>query len=557
MQARGTYFGAVIEAADEVQRGRDAYARSAWREAFASLTHADRAASLAPEELELLARSAYMLGLDDEYRAGLERAHRAYLARGVTPGAARCAVWMGHNLLFRGDRAQATGWFARAQRLLDGEEHDCVERGYLLIPVWLEQMGRGDYDAGHATAAEAAAIAERFGDADLFWLAVDEQGRALVRQGRVQEGVRLVDEVLVVASAGELSPFITGIVYCNTIAFCQGVFELRHAREWTEALTAWCERQPEMVAHNGLCLVHRAEIMQLQGAWTDALEEARRAAERFTRGVLNELACGKALYRQGEILRLRGELGAADEAYRAARRCGYEPQPGLGLLRLAQSKTDAAAAMIRRALGESAEPLRRAALLPAVVQIMLVADEANDALQASHELADIAARQGNDVLHTMAAEAKGDVALAAGDAWAALVDLRRAASGWLELHAIYETARVRVQIGLACRALGDEETAALEIEAAEATFAELGADPDLARARSLRADARASDSHGLTARELEVLRLVATGKSNKEIAGELVLSERTVDRHVSNIFMKLRVRSRTAATAFAYEHGLV
>jgi DNA-binding NarL/FixJ family response regulator len=547
----------VTKVGDALERGRDAYARGAWREAFESLTQADRAASLAHEDLELLARSAYMLGLDDEYRADLERAHRAYMSAGAVPRAARCAVWIGHNLLFRGDRARATGWFARAQRLLDGEEQDCVERGYLLIPIWLEQMSRGDYAAGQATAAEAAAIAERFGDADLFWLAVDDQGRALVRQGRVQEGLRLVDEVLVAASAGELSPFITGIVYCNTIAFCQSVLELRHAREWTEALTEWCERQPEMVAHNGLCLVHRAEIMQIQGAWADAFDEARRAAERFTQGVLNELACGKALYRQAEILRLRGELGAADEAYRAASRCGYEPQPGLGLLRLAQGKSDAAAAMIRRALGESAEPLRRAVLLPAVVQIMLVADEPAEARKASVELAQIAERRDNDVLNAMAAEARGNVALAADNAWAALVDLRRAASGWQELHAVYETARVRMQIGRACRALGDEETAALELEAAETTFAELGADPDLAHARSLRAGARPSDAHALTTRELEVLRLIATGKSNKDIAGELVLSERTIDRHVSNIFTKLRVGSRTAATAYAYEHGLL
>ena len=547
----------MIEASDALQRGRDAYARNAWRVAFESLTQADRAASLAPEDLELLARSAYMLGLDDEYRASLERAHREYLSADAVPRAARCLIWLGHNLLFRGDRAQASGWFARAQRLLDGEEQDCVERGYLLIPVWLEQMSRGDYSAGQATAAEAATIAERFGDVDLFWLAVGEQGRALVRQERVQEGLRLVDEVLVAAGAGELSPFITGIVYCNTIAFCQSVFELRHAREWTEALTEWCERQPEMIAHNGLCLVHRAEILQIQGAWVDAFDEARRAAERFTQGVLNELACGKALYRQGEILRLRGELRAAEEAYRAASRCGIEPQPGLALLRLTQGKTDAAAVVIRRALGESAEPLRRAALLPALVEIMVVADEQAEALEASRELAQIAEGQGSDVLHAMAAEAKAAVALAAGDAWAALVDFRRAASGWQELQAVYETARVRMQIGLACRALRDEETAALELEAAEATFAALGAEPDLARVRSLRSDAGSSDAHDLTARELEVLRLVATGKSNKEIAGELVLSERTIERHVSNIFTKLRVGSRTAATAYAYEHDLL
>ena len=236
-------------------------------------------------------------------------------------------------------------------------------------------MGRGDYEAGHATALEAAVIGERFHDADLVWLAVDEQGRALVNQGRVSEGLRLVDEVLVVANAGELSPIVTGIVYCNTIAFCRSVYELGHAREWTAALTRWCESQPEMVAHNGLCLVHRAEIMQMQGAWGDALAEARRAAERFTEGVLNHLACGKAFYRQGEVHRLRGALDEAEEAYREASRLGSETQPGLALLRLAQGNSDAAAAAIRRAASEATKPLQRAALLPAYIAIMLAIGE--------------------------------------------------------------------------------------------------------------------------------------------------------------------------------------
>jgi tetratricopeptide (TPR) repeat protein len=325
-----------VDTIEELERGRESYAAWAWLDAFESLSSGDRAAPLAAADLELLARSAYMLGRDDDYVGGLERAHHLYLDGGDVAPAVRCAFWVGHNLLFRGERARATGWFGRAQRLLEREGQDCVERGYLLIPVYLEQMGSGDYEAGYVTAAEAAATGERFGDADLVWLARDDQGRALVKQGRVEEGLRLVDEVMVAATAGELSPIVTGIVYCNTIAFCQDVFELRHAREWTEALTRWCERQPEMVAHNGLCLVHRAEIMQLRGAWGNALAEARRAAERFPQGVLNQLACGKALYRQGEVHRLRGELAAAEEAYREASRCGCEPQPGLALLRLAQ-----------------------------------------------------------------------------------------------------------------------------------------------------------------------------------------------------------------------------
>jgi DNA-binding CsgD family transcriptional regulator len=498
-----------------------------------------------------------MLGRDVDYASGLERAHHSYLEAGEALRGVRCAFWIGHSLLFRGETVRATGWFARAQRLLEHEGHDCVERGYLLIPVWLEQMGRGDYDAGYATATEAAAIGERFGDADLTWLAVDEQGRALVNQGRVREGLRLVDEVLVAASAGELSPIVTGIVYCNTIAFCRNAYELRHAREWTDALTRWCEQQPQMVAHNGLCLVHRAEVMQVQGAWGDALEEARRAAERFTQGVLNELACGKAHYRQGEVHRLRGELAAAGEAYREGSRYGYEAQPGLALLRLAQGNADRSAASIRRAVSEATKPLQRAALLPAYIEIMLAVGHVEEAASACRELEGIAQGQASDELTAMSAYARGAVALAEGDAGVALAALRHALKVWQDLGAPYEVARTRVLVGVACRALGDEDTAALEWEASRDVFAQLGAIPDLVRIRSFTRRAAPDDPHGLTARELEVLRLVAAGKSNHAIAGELFISDHTVRRHLQNIFRKLGVSSRAAATAFGLQNELI
>jgi len=540
----------------ELERGRAAYAGGAWRDAFEALSSADRAAPLAPEDLELLARAGYMLGRDDDYVDGLERAHRAHLDAGDVPPAVRCAFWIGHNMLFRGDQARASGWFARAERLLEGES-DCVERGYLLIPVWLMQLAEGDSDAACETAAEAAAIGERFGDADLTWIARDEQGRALIQQGRIREGLGLVDEVLVAATAGELSPIMTGIVYCNTIAFCQASYELRHAREWTEALTGWCERQPEMVAHNGLCLVHRAEIMQLQGAWSDALAEARRAAERFTDGVLNQLACGKAHYREGEVHRLRGEFGPAEDAYRQASRCGFEPQPGLALLRLAQDEGEKAAAAIRRAVGETTRPLGRAALLPAYVEIMLAVEEQDRARAGSEELDEIAEAQASDALRAMSAHARGAVSLAEGDAQEALVALRRAAEIWQRLGAPYESARARVLVGVACETLGDVDATTLEMEAARGVFAELGAAPDLARTGAEPAAGAGAGSHGLTGRELEVLRLVAAGRSNRAIAEELVISEHTVARHLQNIFAKLGVSSRTAAGAFAFEHDLV
>jgi len=547
----------VVDAAAELKRGRESYAKRIWVDAYEKLSTADRATALGAEDLELLARSAYMLGRDDDYVNALERAHHAYLDVGEAGPAARCAWWVGHNLMFRGETGPATGWFARGERLLERERHACVERGYLLLPTVIRHAIAGEHEAAHAAAANAAAIGDRFDDHDLLALAVMEQGHARVRQGRIEEGLRLVDETMVAVTAGELSPIVAGIVYCNTIAFCRDVYELGRAREWTAALTRWCEQQPEMVAHNGLCLVHRAEIMTLEGAWRNALEEASRVGERFTEGVLNQRAFGEAVYRQGEVRRLLGEFADAEDAYREASRLGREPQPGLALLRLAQREDDAAAAAIRRAVSETAQGLKRAALLPAYVEIMLAVGDGEAARLAARELEAIAAAQRSDALEAMSARVRGTVALAEGDAQGGLVASRRAWQAWEGLKAPYEAARARVLVGLACRALGDEEAAALELGAARATFAELGAAPDLARVDLPTRGPAPAEDHGLTARELEVLRLVAAGKSNREIASELVISDHTVRRHLQNIFAKLGVSSRAAATAFAFRHDLV
>jgi ATP/maltotriose-dependent transcriptional regulator MalT len=387
-------------------------------------------------------------------------------------------------------------------------------------------------------------------------MALMEQGHALVRQGRTEEGLRLVDETMVAVTAGELSPIVAGIVYCNTIAFCRDAYELRRAREWTEALTRWCEQQPDMVAHKGLCLVHRAEIMTLAGAWREALEEARRVAKQFTQGVLNERALGHAAYRQAEVHRLQGRFDEADAAYRNASRFGREPQPGLALMRLAQGKGDAAAGTIRRAMSETALPLRRAALLPAFVEILVATGEVAAARSASDELASIADAQGSEALTALAAHAESAVLLGEGDARAALASARRAWQAWQDLGAPYDAARARTLIAQACAQIGDADTAALELDAARDAFFRLGAAPDLARLDSL-ARKRPRGDHGLTSREVEVLRLIARGRSNRETATELVISERTVARHVQNIFAKLGVSSRAAASVFAAEHGLL
>ena len=507
--------------------------------------------ALDPADLELLATASYMLGDDAAYAACLARAHHAYLAAGDDRRAARCAFWIGHNRLFRGEPVQAGGWFARAHRILG--DQDCVEAGYLLIPAWLLAMASGDFERGHATAMRAEEMGERFGDLDLTWLARDDQARALLNMGRVEEGLRLVDEAIVAVTSEELSPIVTGILYCNTLVFCQDSLEVAHARAWMLGLVRWCDSQPAMVEHNGLCQVHRAEVLELDGAWADALDAAKLAADRFDQGVLNQIASGRARYRQGEIHRLRGDLHEAEKAFRKASARGYEPQPGLALLRLEQGDSATAEAAIRRVLRETVQRLPRARLLPAFVEIMLAAGEQDDASAASTELDDIARLQGTSMLRAQATYAAGSVSLAGDDPAGALISLRQALGLWLGLAAPYEVARTRTLIALACRALADVETATMELDAAQSSFGAMGARAEAARIDGLRAG---PGKAGLTEREVEVLRLVASGRSNRDIATTLVISEHTVARHVQNILGKVGASSRTAASAFAHKHGL-
>ena len=544
----------VSSAGNELDRGRESYSAAAWATAYESLSRADAQAALSPGDLELLATSVYMLGREDEWMAILERAYHGYSEAGELRRAVRCAFWIGTQLALRGKMGPATGWLGRAQRLLEREEGECVEQGYMLMPVVFQHEAEGDWEGASATAAAAAEIGGRFRDADLFALAIHVQGDMLVRSGRVSEGLGLLDEAMVAVTTEPLSPIVTGIVYCGVILACEQVYELRRAREWTTALTRWCERQPDLLAFTGRCLVHRAQLMQLQGAWPDALEEAQRAGRRFDES-MNQAAAAKACYLQGEVHRLRGEFGQAEKAYREASGLGLEPQPGWALLRLAQGNSVAAAAAIRRTLGETADRLGRAGLLPAAVEIMLATGDVDEARDACSELAGSAGEYESEMLRAMQAHARGAVELAAGDARAALVSLRQAAHAWHELEAPYEAARARALVGQACRALGDEDAFAMELAAAREAYEALGAVPDLALVDSLLG--AGGDDYGLTARELEVLRLVAAGKSNKEIAGSLVISEHTVARHLQNIFTKLGVSSRTAAGAFAFERKLV
>ena len=467
------------DATDELERGRGSYARRAWKDAYDSLAGADRAVGLGAADLELLATSAYMLGRDDEHASGLERAHHAHAEAGATLPAARCALWLGITLMLRREMGRATGWFGRAQRLVEREQRDCVERGWLLVPLVEQHLFLGDFGAAYDAAGSAAAIAERFGDGDLLALAVHKQGYALVKQGRLDEGLGLLDEAMVAVTAGELTPIVTGLVYCSVIAGCQEVHAVRRADEWTNALTQWCEQQPDIVAFTGRCLVHRAEIMKLRGAWPEALEEARQAGRRFAQGG-NRAGAADAHYQEGEVHRLRGAFAAAEEAYREASRCGAEPQPGLALLRLAQGNGDAAAAAIRRALGETDDRLERTRLLPAQVAIALAIGEVGEAGSACRELAELSAGAEGGMLGAMAAHARGAVELAAGDAPRRWSRCGTPGASWQELGVPYEAARARAAGGAGVSGARGRRRGCAGARGRARGASRLGAAPDLA-----------------------------------------------------------------------------
>jgi ATP/maltotriose-dependent transcriptional regulator MalT len=458
-------------------------------------------------------------------------------------------------LLLRGEMARASGWLGRVGRLVEDGELDCAARGYLLVPALLAACNSGDAAGAYALSTEAGKIAAQFGDKDLAALACLGQGQASIVLGETARGVALLDEAMVSVTTGEVSPIPAGLVYCAVIETCMGVFDLRRAAEWTEALSGWCEAQPDLVPYRGQCLVHRSQILQVHGEWPAATIEARRACERLSHPV--HPALGLALYQRAELHRLRGEFDEAEQAYRQASQCGREPVPGLALLRLAEGHVTAATAAIRRAVDESHDPLGRPAALAAYVDIMVAVGDLAAARVAAEELSEIAGVIDAPFLQAIAAHAAGTTLLAEGNAPVALAALRRASAGWRELEMPYEAARTRVHIGLACRALGDQDTAALELDAAREAFDRLGARPDLARLAELAGVGGPKTAGMLTVRECEVLRLVAAGKTNREIGTQLVLSEHTVARHLQNIFAKLGLSSRAAATAYAYEHGLV
>jgi DNA-binding CsgD family transcriptional regulator len=541
---------------DELAAAQEAYEHQRWADACAHLAAADRQGLLDAEQLDRLGTAAYLTGATEDAAVAWERAHRTYLRDGAVARGVRCAFWLGLVLVVRGEHARGGGWLQRAQRALAEAGLDCVEHGYLRLPAGLRVL-HSDPAAALATFQEVTAVADRFGDPDLQALCRLGQGQALVAAGDAPGGVAMLDEAMVAVTTGEVSPIASGIIYCAVILACRDVFDVRRAQEWTVALSRWCAGQPDLKPYRGQCMVHRSEIMQLRGDWSDALDEVRQACTHLS-DPPGDPVFGMALYQQAQLLRLRGELGRAEEAYRRASECGHPAQPGLALLRLAQGRVDDAMAAIRRLIGEAEEATERSRVLAAHVEIALAAGEIDTVRDAVDELDRIAADFDSAYLRATVGYARGMVLLAGGEPAAAGPVLRRAWLAWQELDAPYEAARVRLAIARVCLQLGDRDTAELELAAAGRVFAQLGAQPALAEVRELSGPEQPQTAGGgLTPRELEVLRLVATGASNREIADTLVISEKTVARHLANIFAKLDLPSRSAATAYAYRHDLV
>jgi DNA-binding NarL/FixJ family response regulator len=527
-----------------------------WRVQYADLSTRDRRTPLPAADLERLGVAAYMTGDEAASIDALTRAHNIALANRDIRQAARSAFWVAFALIGARELTRAGGWAARAQRLLEEHQCDSVECGYVRLPHGLQQVAAGDLVGAETTFAGIERIGERFGDTDLVSLARHGRGRALVAMGQIAPGLSLLDEVMVSVTAGEVTPIVSGVIYCSVISACFELLDVRRAQEWTEALNGWCERQAGLVPYRGECLTHRADLLRLRGRWAEALVEAQRAYQAQTAHRRGE---GGTAYVIAELHRLRGNAADAEAAYRTAAEHGRTPQPGLSLLRLAQGQHDLARASIERAMAEPARGRLRADLLAAAVEILLTSGAVNEARQSGEELKIIAASNPSMWLRAMAAAAEGAVLVSAGQPREALAPLREAVTIWGELDAPYEAARTRMLVGRACQALGDRDGAQMEFDAAARVFRAFGAAPALATLERLETDRTAAgptNPDGLTARELEVLKLMAQGKTNRAIARQLAISEKTVARHVSNIFTKLNLSSRAAATAYAFTHHL-
>ncbi len=539
---------------NSIESGRKAFREERWNDAFLCLSDTDSDA-LDAGDLLMLAVSAYLTGHFNESTGAWTSAHTAYLNEGNYARAVYCAFWLGFGLVINGESARGGAWFGRAHELVETHSPDGPEKGYLLIPPALRALSVQDPESAYTYFRKAGELGLRYRDEDLIALSKLGTGQALVRLYKTEEGLALLDAAMVAVDSGQLSPITMGIIYCAVIETCMEVFELNRAQEWTNVLSHWCESHPSLVPFRGQCLTRRSEIMLLHGRWDKAMAEIRLALKQWSEPP-GQPAAGASYYQLGNLYRLLGEFDNAEKAYSSAGQYGRDPQPGLALLWLEQGQLSRACSAIKRALSETRQITERYACLFACLEIMLAADHKEDAAEILTDLLDKATNQDVPFLHALAAQSQGNMEVSEGEYDSALQKLREARLLWDQLNIPYRSARTRILMGQAYNGAGDPEAARMEFEAARSVFSKLGAIPDLKRAENFLR--KTSDrATVLTAREKEVLQLIAEGKANKQIASDLFISKRTVERHVSNIFCKLNVSSRTAAAAQAIRHRLI
>jgi class 3 adenylate cyclase len=472
----------MTEVLDRVEAGRSAIAERRWREGYDLLTKADAEEPLGAEDLELLAWSAYFTDEIVQAVPLLERAYAGYVAAGDTQRAAFVAVQLAHEYgSVRLQKAVGSGWLARAVRLLEGEP-ESLAHGYLALQRGLEALKVHDLDAVHEHSETAERIGREHGDMGLELRGRQRRAVALIYRGDVAEGRLLLNEVNTAAYAGAIKPFDKVVIYCNAIGTCRDVAAFYEASQWTERAQLFCDENA-ISAFPGMCRINRAEVMRFEGKLEDAASTASEASQLLVAWAPRIAAAGYA--EVGEVRLRLGDLAKAEEAFDMADDLGHDPEPGRSLLLLARGKPAGALASIRRALTDDQPALRRARLLPALVEIALAADAPDDAAPAADELATIAESYDTPALHAAAEYAAGSVALARGDAAGAVRPLRQALRLWQDTNARYEAARTRVLLARAYAELGDADGSMHELARAGSVFDQLGARIDAQRVDAL------------------------------------------------------------------------